>query len=183
MNICVYGAASNTIDNSYIQAGEQLGEIMGKTGHSLIFGGGANGLMGAVARGVSKSGGKVTSVVPYFFNGDGILFDKASELIRCDTMRERKQIMEDNSDAFIMTPGGLGTFDEFFEMYTLKSLGRHTKPIAILNTNGYFNALIKMLKNTADNGFMLHSTLDIIGVFDNPKDVMDYIEISVKKWI
>lgn len=114
MNICVYGAASDEIDKIYTAEAEKLGEKMAKCGHSLVFGGGAGGMMGAAARGIHKNGGNIIGVVPTFFNVDGILFEHCNEMIRTETMRERKQIMEDRADAFIMTPGGIGTFEEFF---------------------------------------------------------------------
>ena len=101
-----------------------------------MYGAGANGLMGAVARGVCEENGTIIGVTPSFFNVDGILFENVSELITTETMRERKQIMEDKADAFIVTPGGIGTLEEFFEILTLKQLGRHGKAIVIFNQNG-----------------------------------------------
>ena len=89
---------------------------MADRGHNLVYGAGGQGLMGAVARGVHEKNGNIVGVVPSFFNVDGVLFGDCNELIFTETMRERKQIMEDRSDAFIMTPGGIGTFEEFFEI-------------------------------------------------------------------
>ena len=117
MRICVFGAASPTIDKEYIEKVEIMGKIMAERGHSLTFGGGGNGLMGAAARGVKEDGGYILGVAPKFFFEDTVerIYDKCDELIKPDTMRERKQIMEDNADAFIVTPGGIGTYEEFFE--------------------------------------------------------------------
>jgi uncharacterized protein (TIGR00730 family) len=176
MRICVYGAASNEINKEYILAGENLGFLMAKRGHSLVFGGGANGLMGAAARGVTKGGGKLLAVVPSFFNVDGALYDKCDDIIFTETMRIRKQTMEENSDAFIITPGGIGTFDEFFEMLTLLALGRHEKPIAILNTRGYYNSLIDMLKMGINEGFIKSHINDIIFVSESADEILNYIE-------
>ena len=121
MRICVYGAASPTIDPHYIEEGERLGREMIKRGHSLVFGGGGNGMMGAAARGAKQENGYILGVVPKFFDEEEVekLCDFCNELVMPDTMRERKQIMEDNSDAFIVTPGGIGTYEEFFEILTL----------------------------------------------------------------
>ena len=138
MNICVYGAASNLIDKTFLDAGEQLGEIMAKRNHSLIFGGGAEGMMGAVARGVERNKGKTIGISPTFFKVDGVLFDRCSEFFYTKTMRERKQLLEEKSDAFLVSPGGIGTYDEFFEILSLRQLGRHQKPIVLFNINGYF---------------------------------------------
>ena len=176
MRICVYGAASNEIDKSYIEAGESLGKEMGTRGHSLVFGGGATGLMGAVARGIEKENGEIIGVSPSFFNVDGILFDRCSEMIFTDTMRERKQIMEEKSDAFIITVGGIGTFEEFFEILTLRSLDRHKKPIAILNTNGYYDHLIQFLENGVKENFLKAENLELFFVSDSHTEVLDYIE-------
>ena len=117
MNICVYGAASDEIADIFKNAGEALGESLARRGHSLIFGGGASGMMGAVARGADRAGGNIISVAPSFFDIDGILYPQCTEYIFTETMRERKQILEDRSDAFIVSPGGIGTFDEFFEIF------------------------------------------------------------------
>ncbi len=176
MKICVYGAASDEIERSYINAGENLGREMGKRNHTLVFGGGAKGLMGATARGMSEEGGYIIGIAPHFFNVDGALFDKTDELIKTDTMRERKQLMEEKSDAFIVTPGGIGTFEEFFEILTLRSLDRHKKPIAILNTNGYYDNLIEFLKNGVEQKFLRESNLELFFVSDNEKAILDYLE-------
>lgn len=176
MNICVYGASSNEIDKRYIDAGELLGEEMGKRGHNLVFGGGTAGLMGAVARGVTKGGGKVIGVAPSFFNVDGVFYDKCDEFHMTETMRERKQLMENLSDAFIMSPGGIGTYEEFFEMLTLKQLGRHSKAIAILNTLGYYDLIDELLKSTTEKGFMRSASLNLYETFENPAEILDYIE-------
>ena len=130
MRSCVFGAASPTIDAEYIEKVEQLGKKMAERGHSLVFGGGGNGLMGAAARGVRRGGGSIVGVIPRFFEDEGVeaICDFCTELVFTETMRERKQIMEDRSDAFIVVPGGIGTFEEFFEILTLKQLCRHEAP-------------------------------------------------------
>ncbi len=176
MNICVYGAASNEIDKSYIEAGESLGREMGKRKHTLIFGGGNNGLMGAAARGVHEKGGYIVGIAPSFFNVDGALFPHCDELIHTDTMRERKQLMEEKSDAFVVTPGGIGTFEEFFEILTLRSLDRHKKPIAILNTNGYYDALLQFLRDGVKQNFLKAGNLNLFFVSDSVTEILDYCE-------
>lgn len=176
MNICVYGASSNTISYSYIAAGEEFGKKLAESGHSMIYGGGANGMMGAFARGIKSGNGKIIGVVPSFLNVDGILFDGCTDMIYTDNMRERKQVMEQRADAFLMTPGGIGTFDEFFEILTLKQLGRHKKPIAVFNVNGYFDSIIKMLEKAVKENFIPEKNLSIFFVSDNPQKITDYFE-------
>ena len=176
MNICLYGASSNDIDKSYINAAEALGRRMAERSHALVYGAGACGVMGATARGVTAGGGKVIGIVPSFFNIDGILYDKCDELIKTTTMRERKQLMEDKADAFIMAPGGIGTLDEFFEMLTLKQLSRHTKALAVFNVNGYFNSLISMLENAVSENFLRPECMELYRVFSDIDEMLTYLE-------
>lgn len=179
MNICLYGASSSAIAKAYVNPTEELGAKIAERGHTLIYGGGAAGLMGAAARGAYSRGGKIIGVVPSFLNVDGILFDNCTELIFTETMRERKALMEQKSDAFIMTPGGVGTFDEFFEILTLKQLGRHSKPIAVFNINGYFDSLIAQLENAVHKQFMNPEIFELFISTDRADRLIDYLENSV----
>lgn len=182
MNICVYGAASDTIQKVFIEQGEALGRKMAERGHALVFGGGGGGLMGAVARGVHSCGGvKITGIVPGFFTEDGthidgLLFDNIDEYIETATMRERKGKLDEMSDAFIITPGGIGTYDELFEMLTLKNLGRHKKPMAVLNTDGYYDSLLTVIDKGIEAGFIKPKVRDLLFVSDNVEKILDYIE-------
>lgn len=179
MKICVFGAASPNIDYEYIEKVEQFGIEMVKRGHSLVFGGGGHGLMGAAARGVHSAGGKILGVLPKFFdeNNVEVLCDFCDELIKPDTMRERKQIMEDNSDAFIVVPGGIGTFEEFFEILTLKQLCRHNKPIVIYNIKGYYDELIHSIDKAIEKGFIRKTCKDLYLTTDNVDEIFRYIEL------
>jgi len=176
MNICVYGASSNIIDKLYIDATEDLGEKLAKRGHGLVFGAGAEGVMGASARGAEKAGGKIIGIAPGFFNVDGMIFENCTELIRPETMRERKKMLEEMSDAFIMAPGGIGTFDEFFEIITLKQLSRHTKAIAIFNVNHYFDDLLAMMEKGIREEFIKEECRELFRVFEDADEMLDYIE-------
>lgn len=176
MKICVYGAASDKINDKYKEAGRLLGEKLAKRGHGLVFGAGDNGVMGAVARGVHGQGGEMIGVSPRFFNVDGILFPDCTELIYTDTMRERKKILEDSSDAFIIAPGGVGTLDEFYEILTLKQLQQHNKPIAIFNFDGYYDGILEWMRVAVEKEFISEITLDLYKVSDNVDEILDYIE-------
>lgn len=176
MNLCIYGASSNQIDPAYMMAVEELGRKLAQRGHGLVFGGGAQGLMGAAARGVTAQQGYILGVAPSFFNVDGVLYEHCTEFIYTETMRERKQIMEDRADGFIMVPGGIGTYEEFFEMLTLKQLGRHSKPIAILNLGGYYDLLQQMLEQTIQQGFMKPACRQLYGIFADVDAMLDYLE-------
>ena len=176
MKICIYGASSNAIDKSFLDAGEQLGKAIAQNNHTVVFGGGAAGLMGAVARGAHSENGEIIGICPSFFNVDGALFTDCTEMIYTETMRERKQLLDEMSDAFVITPGGIGTFDEFFEIYTLRQLAVHQKPIVIFNTNGYYNPLIDMLNNAIYKAFMPATNMDLLFISDDPQKIINHIQ-------
>lgn len=179
MNVCLYGASSNEIDAKYIVATEALGEALAQAGHGMVYGAGGCGLMGAAARGMTRRGGHIVGVVPEFLNVDGILYDKCDEMVYTETMRQRKQIMEERSDAFIVTPGGIGTYEEFFEIYTLKQLGRHQKPIILYNIDGFFDRLYDILKGLVEDGFMRETCLSLLAFASTPQQVLAQLnEIS-----
>ncbi len=178
MVICVYGSASDKIDKKYIEDGYEVSYKLGKKGHSLVFGAGAQGLMGAAARGFKDAGAYIHGVLPAFFyesKAEG-LYDKCDKVSVTKTMSERKDIMENECDAFVITPGGVGTFDELFQILTLKQLGRHSKAIAILNTNGYYNWLIDMMNKCVEMKFINKNLLDLFKFFDTPDQLIEYVE-------
>ncbi len=176
MNICVYGAASSEIDKSFIEAGEELGRKMVERGHGLVFGGGANGMMGALARGVNEKNGYILGIAPGFFNVDGVSYDNCTEFIHTDTMRERKRLLDEKSNGFVVSPGGIGTFDEFFEILTLKQLGRHNKPIVIWNLNNYFENMENMMQVSVDKRFITDDCRELYKVCNTIDEILDYIE-------
>ncbi len=177
MRICIYGAASRTINEKYIKATEELGERLAKRGHTLVFGGGAGGLMGAAARGFTRGGCEdIISIAPSFFNVDGVLYEKCSQYISPDTMRERKRLLEEYADAFIVTPGGIGTLDEFFEIITLRSLARLTKPVVIFNCEGYYDQLLDLLDFFEKEHFVNLCDGALFGVEGSIEAVCDFVE-------
>ena len=175
MNICVYGASSDRLDGIYFQQAEKLGQLMAEAGCTLVFGGGKTGLMGACARGVRAAGGRIIGISPRFFDEPGILDKACDEFYFTDTMRERKQLMEEKSDAFIALPGGIGSYEEFFEILTLKQLGRHAKPIALLSTADYYAPFYAMLEHTAKLNFMSESCLDIFRLCKSPQEALEHV--------
>lgn len=178
MKICVFGAASNEIDKSYIDAVENLGKELAKRGHSLVFGAGGNGLMGAAARGVKQGGGEVCGIIPKFFRDKNIeaIFEECDDLIFTETMAERKSTMENMSDAFIIVPGGVGTFEEFFQVFTAKQLGIHTKPIALYDVNGYYKELDDFLRVAVTEKFIRPACKELYDYTDNLDELFSYIE-------
>ena len=168
MRICVFGAASDVVDKHFLAAGTELGKEIALRGHEVVFGGGAHGLMGTVAKGARDNGGKVTGVLPIFFKEQGIeaLFEDCTEWIYTEDMKSRKATMEEESECFIVAPGGIGTFEEFFEVLVLKQLEQHRKPIAIYNVSGYFDDMLKMLEKSKDAKFIRGNCLGLYKVFN-----------------
>lgn len=185
MKICVYGAASSEIDKKFIEAGNELGRQIALRGHSLVFGAGRGGMMGAVATGVHEKNGEIIGISPKFFeeNNAEILFQNCTTLIQPDTMRERKRLLDETSNAFVMVPGGIGTFDEFFEILTLKQLGRHNKAIVVFNCDGYYDHLLKMLEWSTQEKFITDETVNLYKVANTVEEVLDYIESYIPREI
>ena len=176
MNICVFGAAKDDIAGIFFDETEKLGRAIAKRGHKLVFGGGMTGLMGAVARGAKAEKGKVYGIAPRFFDKPGVLLGDCDEFSFTDTMTERKQIMLDSSDAFVIVPGGLGTFDELFEILTLSGIEQNEKPIAILNTAGFYDKLLEFVDFAVAEGFIGKSVYGKFEVFAEPGELLDYVE-------
>ena len=172
MNICVFGASSSNIAPEYFAAAEQLGELIAKGGHCLVYGGGKEGLMGACAKGVLKNNGKIIGIAPRFFDEPGVLLKDGCEFIFTETMAERKSLMEEKAEAFIALPGGIGTFEEFFEVMTLKQLGRHGRSMCLLNTLDYYAPFIALLEATAAKGFMSENCLELYALCNTPEDAL-----------
>lgn len=178
MNICVYGAASQKIDRKYFDAVEKLGNILAQRGHNLVFGAGGTGLMGAVAKGVHDKGGEVTGVIPTFFLEKDIevVFKECDKVIYTKDMRDRKEKMEELADAFIMVPGGIGTFEEFYEILTAKQLEQHKKCIAVFDIDSYFKKLQEMMEYSIETHFINEGCRELYKVFDDTDEIFEYIE-------
>lgn len=176
MKICVFGASSRDLEQGYFDEAFALGAELARRGHTIVFGGGASGLMGATARGAKSQGGRLIGIAPKFFDEPGILDKDCDEMIFTETMSERKKAMEDMSEAFITLPGGIGTFEEFFEALTLKQLGRHAKAMAVLNTNGYYDAMEAMMDGAVAGGFLTPDGKALYATFTDPEQLAAYVE-------
>ncbi len=177
MNLCVYGSSYDTIDPEYIRQTELLGEELAKRGHTMVYGGGARGLMGAAARGMKRGGGHIIGIAPSFFDVDGELFADCDEMIMPETMSERKQLFLEKADAFLVLPGGIGTMDEFFETIVLKSFSLQKKPIVFYNIKGYFDKLQEMLEYGVEEGFISPRGLSLYSMFRTPEELIIYLEV------
>lgn len=178
MKVCIFGAASDKIDTVYTDRVEALAKRLGERGHSLVFGAGAKGIMGAAAKGFYAAGANITGVIPNFFREEQIeaIFENCTELIYTETMNQRKNKMEELADVFIIAPGGIGTFEELFEVLTLKQLGRHKKPIVFYNINGYYDSLMKLMCHATDEGFIRHNCTILYTCTQDDEELIDYIE-------
>lgn len=173
--ICLFGGASDGISDNYRNAVFLLGCAIGSRGHKMIYGAGSSGVMGAAARGMDSVGGHIIGVTPRFMETFEPTYP-CTTLIQTDTMSERKDIMEQQSDAFVIAPGGIGTFDEFFQVLTLTDVGRMRKPIILFNIDGYYDPLVNAIHHGIQCGFIRIEVLDMFHVCNTPEDILDIIE-------
>jgi len=154
--ITVYCGSSSGADPAFVAAARDLGRILGESRVRLVYGGGAVGLMGALANSVLDHGGEVTGVIPEFLMSTERRLSRAQEVIVTRDMHERKRVLFERADAFVALPGGIGTLEETIEQMTWKQLGRHKKPIAMVNTNGFWNPLFELFDHMRQLKF-IHS--------------------------
>jgi len=174
-NICVYCASSSQIDDVYFNAADILGTEIATHKMQLIYGGGAVGLMGRVADSALKNGGSVIGIIPQFMCEQEWDHTNLTQLIVTETMHERKERMAFMSDAAVALPGGCGTLEELLEVITWKQLGIFTKPIIIVNINGFYDPLITMLNRAIEQNFMRELHRNIWTVVQSADEVLDAI--------
>lgn len=185
--ITVFCGSSFGTDEIYAAQATLLGQALAQQNIELVYGGANVGLMGAVADGILNAGGKAIGVLPIFLRSKEIAHLGLTELILVESMHERKTKMNDLCDGVIALPGGFGTLEELFEMLTWAQLGLHKKPIAILNINGFYDALIELTKVMVEKGLLKDVNQQMLLVSDNIDDLLDqmknYIPPTVGKWI
>ena len=175
MNICLYGSGSRKIDKIYTDEAYKLGCNMAQKNHTLVFGGGDTGMMGACAKGIHDNAGKSIGIAPEWIGNFEPLCEKCSDFIYVDTMDERKKAFIENSDAFIISPGGIGTLDEFFEIITLKKLKQHNKEIIVFNINHFFDKMFEMIEEMSEKGF-LYKQEEIFKVATSIDEIFENLE-------
>jgi uncharacterized protein (TIGR00730 family) len=156
-SVCVYCGSSPGRDETYVRAGHLLGRSIARSGLRLIYGGGTKGIMGAVAEGALRAGGKVTGIIPRFLinkEATETALDRLDELVITENMHERKHRMFDKSDAFVALPGGIGTVEEIVEIMTWGQLGHHRKPIVFGNVGGFWDPMLALLDHMGAEGFI-----------------------------
>lgn len=176
-SICVYCGSNAGSQPLFEKAAIQLGELLAREGIRLVYGGGSIGLMGAVAKTVLENGGEVTGVIPKFLKEREVMLEDAHELIITQDMHERKRTMFEKADAFIALPGGIGTLEELVEMLTWAQLGRHDKPMLLLNLDQFWTPLVELLDHMRSLGFIRPDS-DI--TYEITKDVAQSVDILCK---
>ncbi|MER9939371.1 TIGR00730 family Rossman fold protein [Mesorhizobium sp. M0088] len=180
-SVCVYCGSSPGRNETYIKAGHLLGRSIAKAGLRLVYGGGTKGIMGAVAEGALKAGGKVTGIIPRFLinkEATETALDRLDELLITDNMHERKHKMFEKSDAFVALPGGIGTVEEIIEIMTWGQLGHHRKPIVFGNVGGFWDPMLALLDHMAAEGF-IHTAQRVKPlVVDDPEAIVAAIMVA-----
>lgn len=173
-SICVFCGASTGAAPSYAEAARAMGRAMARHGLRLVYGGGNVGTMGELAGAMMDSGGRVVGIIPEKLHGMVSHLD-LTELIVVEDMHSRKEAMYERADAFIAMPGGIGTFEELFEVWTWRCLGYHGKPLGILNTSGFYDGLIAFLAKVSSEGFLKAGILEGLLVADDPETMLDLL--------
>jgi len=179
--VCVYCGSRPGVDPAHVQAARQTGQIIGQSGWQLVYGGGRVGLMGVVADAVLASGGRVVGVIPRKLREREVGHNELTEIHVVDTMHQRKQMMAERADAFLALPGGIGTLEELFEVWTWRQIGYHDQPIGVLNVTSFYDGLLAFMQSTVNSGFLDQNQLDGIHVSNNAAELLGRLhDASVK---
>jgi uncharacterized protein (TIGR00730 family) len=174
--ICVFCASSRTLDRRWLELAAETGAELARRGHTLVSGGGCVGMMGALADGARAAGGRTLGVIPQALVDLEVADLASDELLVTDGMASRKTLMVDKSDAFLTLPGGLGTLDELFEVWTTATLALHAKPMVLVDTDGFYRPLLDWLATLADQTFLKPAGLDLLLVADTVPAALDLLE-------
>jgi uncharacterized protein (TIGR00730 family) len=172
VSICVYCGSRSGRMPTHATAARETGTLIGRLGWQLVYGGGRAGLMGEVADATLAAGGRVVGVIPQSLMQRELGHSGLSELHVVETMHERKRLMAERSDAFLALPGGIGTLEELFEVWTWRQLGYHDKPVGLLNTEGYYDKLLAFVGDMAENGFVQPEQRALLQVAAQPRSLL-----------
>jgi uncharacterized protein (TIGR00730 family) len=178
-SICVYAGSADRLRSEYLSAAYQLGRLLAQHGIRLVYGAGKTGMMGAVAEGVLESGGEVTGVVPVNLNLPHLIHAGLTQLEVTDDIQQRKARMSELAEAFIALPGGYGTLDELFETLTWAQLSLHSKPVGLLNTLGYFDPTLEMVRHALREGFIYPEHERLLISAAEPADLLARLEAYI----
>ena len=178
-SVCVYCGSRGGVAQQFTDVAAQVGRWIGERGGQLVYGGGNNGLMGVVADATLAAGGRVVGVIPHALVEKEWAKRDCTELHIVDSMHDRKRMMAERAGAFLALPGGIGTFEELFEVWTWRQLGYHDKPVGILNSGGYYDGLLGFLQSTVDHGFMNDWQMGLVRVgTDGPALLRELVQAS-----
>jgi uncharacterized protein (TIGR00730 family) len=177
--IGVFCASSMLIDRRWLDLGYEVGAEIGRRGHTLVSGGGRVGMMGTVAAGARSTGAHTLGIIPQALVDLEVADIESDELVITDAMSVRKTVMIDKSDAFLILPGGLGTLDELFEVWTTATLALHAKPIVVLDLDGFFTGLLDWLRGLVPAGFVRAEAIDLLLIADSVPAAFDALHASV----
>ena len=177
--VTVYCSSSTSLEPKFFNAATKLGEAMAKRGLELVYGGGGIGLMGEVARSLKKNGGRIHGIITKRLLALEQGYDGCDELMVVDTMSERKKLMAQHGEAFIALPGGLGTFEEFFEVLVQRQVGEHCKPIGLVNLGGYYDPLINLIDHGIEHRFIKPAVHGLLQVHEDPELLLDGVLLKV----
>lgn len=185
--ICVFCGSSSGNDLAITDAAEKLGKVFATRNITLVYGAAKIGVMGTIAKSVLDNNGKVIGIIPEFLKMKEVVHLGLTELVTTQNMHERKLKMQEASDGFIALPGGMGTLEELFEIITWLQLGLHQKPIGLLNINGFYNDLIKLLENMVRKGFLSIDNYQLLLVDSNPEQLLkkmaEFKRPDLPKWL
>ena len=173
LSLCVFCASRSGTEAGFAQAAREVGTLIGRRGWQLVYGGGRAGLMGQLADAALAAGARVVGVIPKALMVRELGHPGLAELHVVDTMHQRKQLMAERSDAFLALPGGIGTLEELFEVWTWRQLGYHDKPVGVLNVGGYYDALLDFLQGTRREGFVNAEQLALLQVATDAPPLLD----------
>jgi len=186
-SICVFCGSHVGTDPNYAEIAWLTGQTFAERNIRLVYGAGNIGMMGVMADAALEAGGQVLGVIPDFLKGKEVCHTGLTELIVTQSMHQRKEAMAENSDGFLVLPGGYGTLDEFFEILTWRQLKLHNKPIGLLNVNGYYDHLLAHIKKIWEEGFLKESNLALLTVADNLDGLLEKmakpVEPTEEKWL
>ena len=167
-SVCVYCGSKPGLEPQFAQVAQQVGRWIGQHGGQLVYGGGKAGLMGVVAQATLEAQGRVVGIIPKALMEREMAFTQCQELVLVETMHERKRLMAERSDVFVALPGGIGTLEELFEVWTWRQLGYHDKPIGIMNTAGYFNHLLAFLQTSVTQELLSDWQMNLVQIDESP---------------
>ena len=179
--VCVFASSCNYLDKSFYDSAEEFGDLLGKFGYDMVYGGSSLGLMWACAKRAKQNGSQLIGVMPEKLHNMGVYTESCVELYITPCMRSRKAKMDEISDAVVAMPGGFGTLEELSEMIVQKQLGYNNKPIVILNTNGFYNKLLEFFDEIVVQKFANVKSRNLYFVAETPKEAIEYLKNYIPK--